>query len=237
MPGQAIVTIKDKQWHCSVASTPAELAAGLSGVPSMTHGTGMLFILGYEKIVTVTAEAMLFPLSVIFISDNRQVTEVALLLAPGDYGTTGLPCRYFLEVNAGEANDIAPGEPVSIELTAAPTVPTTEWMLPLVSLTGVVMVGTLMTKIGKTIADAVEFRKQPHRYPERPKVAPVASERVVSGQPAAILNESRPGQKTKPELEFLPDSPEFLAYTIDDIGYRDKLDTAFQRAIARARER
>jgi hypothetical protein len=37
------------------------------------------------------------------------------------------------------------------------------------------------------------------------------------------------------ELEFLPDSPEFLAYTIDDIGYRDKIDRAFQEAIERAR--
>jgi len=37
------------------------------------------------------------------------------------------------------------------------------------------------------------------------------------------------------DLEYLADSPEFLAYTIDDIGYRDKLDHAFQQAIARAK--
>ena len=36
-------------------------------------------------------------------------------------------------------------------------------------------------------------------------------------------------------VEFLPDSPEFLAYTIDDIGYRDRIDSAFLKAIARAR--
>ena len=39
----------------------------------------------------------------------------------------------------------------------------------------------------------------------------------------------------KEELEFVSDSPEFLAYTIEDIGYRDKLDKAFEMAIARAK--
>jgi len=37
------------------------------------------------------------------------------------------------------------------------------------------------------------------------------------------------------ELDLLPDSPEFLAYTIDDIGFREKIDSAFQQAISRAR--
>ncbi len=35
------------------------------------------------------------------------------------------------------------------------------------------------------------------------------------------------------ELEFVLDSLEWVAYTIDYIGYRDKLDQAFQAAIAR----
>jgi hypothetical protein len=37
------------------------------------------------------------------------------------------------------------------------------------------------------------------------------------------------------KLDYLADSPEFLAYTIADIGYRDKIDTAFLNAIRRAR--
>ena len=37
------------------------------------------------------------------------------------------------------------------------------------------------------------------------------------------------------ELEFAQDSLERVAYTIEYIGYRDKLDQAFQAAIARAR--
>jgi hypothetical protein len=37
------------------------------------------------------------------------------------------------------------------------------------------------------------------------------------------------------KLDYLADSPEFLAYTIEDIGYREKIDRAFQEAIRRAR--
>lgn len=35
------------------------------------------------------------------------------------------------------------------------------------------------------------------------------------------------------ELEFVADSPELIPFTIEDIGYRDKLDQAFEAAIAR----
>jgi hypothetical protein len=52
-------------------------------------------------------------------------------------------------------------------------------------------------------------------------------------RPAVIPTEQRP--RREGELEFLPDSPEFLTQTIEAIGYRDKLDTTFQEAIARAK--
>ncbi len=52
-------------------------------------------------------------------------------------------------------------------------------------------------------------------------------------RPAVIPKEKRP--RREGELEFLPDSPEFLAYTIDDIGYRERIDSAFQQAISRAK--
>jgi len=39
----------------------------------------------------------------------------------------------------------------------------------------------------------------------------------------------------KEESEFISDSPELIPFTIDDIGYRDKLDNAFEAAIARAK--
>ena len=230
MAGQAMVTIKNKQWTCWVASTPAELAIGLSGVTSIPVGTGMLFILPQEQVVTVTAEGMLFPLSVIFVGEDLRVTEVALLLAPGDYGTTSLPCRYFLEVNVGEADDISPGDVVSISFSAPPTPPVTDWMAPAVTLAGIVMVGAFLAKTGRMIADAVSGKpkKRPLLYGPRGEIL---------AQPAVIPLQPWRAHPGKDELEFLPDSPEFLAYTIEDIGYRQKIDAAFEQAIARARGR
>jgi len=35
------------------------------------------------------------------------------------------------------------------------------------------------------------------------------------------------------EMEFISDTPELIPFTIDDIGYRDKLDNAFEIAIAK----
>jgi uncharacterized membrane protein (UPF0127 family) len=43
------------------------------------------------------------------------------------------------------------------------------------------------------------------------------------------------GRFDEGNLNYLPDSQEFLAYTIEDIGYREKIDDAFLKAIKRAR--
>ena len=48
---------------------------------------------------------------------------------------------------------------------------------------------------------------------------------------------TRPVARTKDgRLDYLADSPELLAWTIEDIGYRDRIDSAFTQAIARARK-
>jgi hypothetical protein len=60
-------------------------------------------------------------------------------------------------------------------------------------------------------------------------------ERETSGKARAVTPEQPRPPHLKNKLEFLPDSPEFLAYTIDDIGYRDRIDSAFLNAIARSR--
>ena len=52
---------------------------------------------------------------------------------------------------------------------------------------------------------------------------------------AVIPTEEPPPPSPRDEIEFVSDSPEFLAYTIEDIGYRDKLDQVFETAIAKAR--
>ena len=46
-----------------------------------------------------------------------------------------------------------------------------------------------------------------------------------------------PPRRKAEELEFLADSPEWVTQTIDNSGWREKLDQEFQAAIARARGR
>ena len=56
---------------------------------------------------------------------------------------------------------------------------------------------------------------------------------AVKKQPSAITGK---GQTSKGIcLDYLVDSPEYLTQTIEDIGYRDKIDQAFLKAIARSR--
>ena len=115
MAGQAIVIINDKQWSAGIASDTWELAQGLSGIPELAPGTGMLFDLGYEQYINVTTEAMLFPLDIVFISESMTVTELIQSLAPGQRLTTVFPARYFLEVNAGEMDGINLGDQAIID--------------------------------------------------------------------------------------------------------------------------
>jgi len=51
-------------------------------------------------------------------------------------------------------------------------------------------------------------------------------------QPAVVLVKAT--CLKEPSLNYLTDSPEYLTWTIEDIGYREKIDSAFLEAIARA---
>lgn len=117
MSGQAIVKINDKQWLVSVATTYSELAAGLSGLTSIPAGTGMLFDLGHDQHITITSEGMLFPIDTAFISSSLTVVEIVQDLVTGSPHevTSSVPARFFLEVNAGEMDDIDLGDPVVIQ--------------------------------------------------------------------------------------------------------------------------
>ena len=120
MPGQAIVTISDKQWTCSVANTFTEVTTGLSGVESLDEGEGMLFDLGLDySQIDIDMSRMLFPLDIIFINSNRGVVGVLHDVQPGEEASlsneTSPGARFFLEINAGEAEGIEVGEEVQIQ--------------------------------------------------------------------------------------------------------------------------
>jgi len=78
------------------------------------------------------------------------------------------------------------------------------------------------TPINEVIAS---FKRQ--AFPAIPELQRELSSAVIPTEPSP--------PSPKQELEFVSDSPEYLAFTIDDIGYREKLDTAFETAIARAK--
>lgn len=114
MLGQALVTINENQWSVEVASTSAELIAGLAGRASIPAGTGMLFILPARQLVTVDTSEMLFPIDIIFIKDDV-VLSIAPNIQPGYLVEEATPCDGFLEVNANEAELVEVGDVVNVE--------------------------------------------------------------------------------------------------------------------------
>jgi uncharacterized membrane protein (UPF0127 family) len=119
MAGQAVVTIGDRQWQVSLATNYLELVQGLSDIPQIPSGTGMLFDLGRDTVFTVTTKEMLFTIDIIRISNSMIVTDVAHDVLPGQLITSAHPARYFLEVNAGEASDLSPADHVTFQLMAS----------------------------------------------------------------------------------------------------------------------
>ncbi len=76
MLGEALVSIKDKQWNVSVAASAADLSQGLGSLPTMATQTGELFDLGLPQIIRVTTVPRLFALVIGFLSETHEVTEV-----------------------------------------------------------------------------------------------------------------------------------------------------------------
>jgi uncharacterized membrane protein (UPF0127 family) len=116
MAGRATVNIGSHSWDTFFASSPDELVAGLANLESILPDTGMFFDTGYYNIISVTTLDMLFNLDIIFIDSDFKVVEVCENVLIGNVITSGVACRYFLEVNAGEAAGILPGDNVSLTL-------------------------------------------------------------------------------------------------------------------------
>ena len=120
MSGQATVAIDGKQWSVAVASTPTELTTGLSGVSGIPANTGMLFDMGSDlRQIAVDMSRMLFALDIIFINSTRGVVGISHNVQPGEHvylHNNQLPgARFFLEVNAGEAQCVEIGYDVVIQ--------------------------------------------------------------------------------------------------------------------------
>ena len=152
MSGQVIVTIDNEEWQVGLATTPWELSQGLGSLPNILPGTGMFFDTGFEQTIEVTTAPMLFSLDIAFLSDGLVVTEVCRNIDPGYLVTSTTPARYFLEVNAGELEDIDIGDEASAELLALEETPVAhDWATAILSLAGFTFFGVMAVDLVRDI--------------------------------------------------------------------------------------
>ncbi len=170
MPGQAIITIRDKQWQVSIAATPWELTQGLGGLAELAPNTGMFFDTGYEQIIQVTTVPMLFPIDIVFLSESLTVAEVYRNVEPGLVITPTSPARYFLEVNTGDLKGTEVGDTAQVEVLPQAEMPPSNvvWTPMMVSMFGFLVMGVFMAAIVKNlVADAIKPEKRPVLYGPR----------------------------------------------------------------------
>jgi uncharacterized membrane protein (UPF0127 family) len=341
MVGQALLTIKDRQWAVDIANTPWEQSKGLGGVITLPSGIGMLFDMGYEKTIEVTTVPMLFPLDIVFLSDAFVITEIYRNIEPGYLVTSQQPTRYFLEVNAGELVDIEAGSQTEVILLSMKNAAVSpDYMSLVFGFMGFMVMGIFMINIvrkltaealkeperkpvlygprgeklltqtrndtthekkpyGTCYTDAWRFlvkegkgklvhgtvysgdRRIGHAWVEtetgwiwepqtsryftklgfRDVFAPDKESHYTAEEAAimvarakhfgpwteeerhwylkdkspAVIEQYKRQPEQRDNLDLLSDSPEFLAYTIDDIGFREIFDSTFHQAISRAK--
>jgi uncharacterized membrane protein (UPF0127 family) len=176
MPGEAIVTIRDKEWQVGVADTPWELMQGLGGLPELPAGSGMLFDTGLTQIIRVTTDPMLFPLDMAFLSETAVVTEVYRNVEPGYIVTSTLPARYFLEVNTGELEGVESGDKAAVEFLPLEEIPVveTDWMSAMVGFMGFAVMAVFVTAIAR---DFIKAALEPPK--EKPVLYGTRAERLL----------------------------------------------------------
>jgi len=108
------LTIGSQTWHVELAKDNLK---GLSETDSLETKSGMLFNLtGSLEKVPINMQRMMYPIDIIFISNDNKVTKVFKEVLPeADITYIGKPVSYFLEVNAGEAKDIKSGDEVKVD--------------------------------------------------------------------------------------------------------------------------
>ena len=88
-----------------LAATPAAREQGLMGRQALAPGQGMLFDFGRNEAVVMWMKNTLIPLDMIFIGDEREVTQLVTHTTPLSEALiyAKQPSRYVIELGAGEA--------------------------------------------------------------------------------------------------------------------------------------
>lgn len=113
LPEGRVISIGDKQFNFSLATTAMELITGLAGVTSLEPFDGMLFDFGMNWPVIMTPKGLSFPVEVAFINENGEIREIKRLdPADGFTQAASEKARFALEVPVGffEENDINIGD-------------------------------------------------------------------------------------------------------------------------------
>lgn len=107
------IGIRQYRWLIEYALTDDERTRGLGQRTSLDPGKGMLFVFPEPGIYGFWMKDMQFPLDFIFITDER-VESVLHNISEHDERILypHQPVKYILEVNAGEATEIQPGDRV-----------------------------------------------------------------------------------------------------------------------------
>jgi uncharacterized membrane protein (UPF0127 family) len=89
-----------------IARTPDELLTGLSGRPTLTPDTGMLFDMGRTDLHGFHMVGVHFPLDILFVHATEHgawIFSVAHQVQPGDPGPimSPRPCRWIVEAPGG----------------------------------------------------------------------------------------------------------------------------------------
>ncbi len=103
-----------------IASTPASLARGLSGRPSLRSDEGLLFIFDQPGRYSFWMKDMNFPIDIIWLTADLNVAYIKKDASPDSYPATfesPEDAQYVLEVVAGfaERNNIKAGDRVEFE--------------------------------------------------------------------------------------------------------------------------
>jgi hypothetical protein len=153
--GEAVVTLTDgdsgeqlARVDVEVADTHDERHTGLSDHDSLADGHGMLFVHDREAKQTYVMRKMDFPIDIIFVGADREVTMIRHARAPGpnedgnDIRYSGY-AKYVLEVPRGYADEIGLSVGDRIEIDYEYTTPTSEAASASVGAASVVLSRTL----------------------------------------------------------------------------------------------
>lgn len=107
-----------KRYVVAVANDTQERKRGLSGRESLPANQGMLFVFPESGTHCIWMKDMRFPIDVIWLNEQKQVTDLYEHMSPDSYPRSfcpPTPTRYVIELNAGQikAADIKQGQTIS----------------------------------------------------------------------------------------------------------------------------